>query len=115
MNTVRLIVYSVADVPKAKAFFTTLLGTEPYVEGKPYVGFKAGDFEIGLVPKRGDGGPPAALAYVDIPDIKASLASLTAAGAELVQDVTDVGYGLLIAIVKNPEGTPVGLRQLPAT
>ena len=57
--------------------------------------------------------PSGALAYVDVADIKAALAALVAAGAETVQDVKDVANGLLTAIVKNPDGTPVGLRQQP--
>ncbi len=51
MNTVGLIIYPASDVPKATKFFATLLGTEPYAEAPYYVGFKAGDMEIGLVPK----------------------------------------------------------------
>lgn len=114
MNTVRLILYPATDVPKTKEFFATLLGTEPYVDSKPYVGFKAGDVEIGLVPKAMQGAPPAAIAYVDVADIKAALETLLAAGAEKAQDITDVGYGLLVASVKDPNGTPIGLRQLPS-
>jgi hypothetical protein len=30
-----------------------------------------------------------------------------------VQDITDVGYGLLVASVKDLDGTPIGLRQAP--
>jgi predicted enzyme related to lactoylglutathione lyase len=114
MNTVRLILYPADDVPKTKAFFTTLLGTEPYVDSKPYVGFKVGDIEIGLVPKTARGGLSGAVAYVDVSDIKAALETLLAAGAEKGQDITDVGYGLLVASVKDPNGTSVGLRQHPS-
>lgn len=114
MNTVSLIIYPATDVPKAKEFFTTLLGTEPYADSQRYVGFKAGDMEIGLVPQA-PGQTPGALAYVDVPDIKAALAALLEAGAEKGQDVTDVGYGLLVASVKNLDGTPIGLRQKPGS
>lgn len=114
MNTVRLVLFPASDVPKTKEFFATLLGTEPYVEGGPYVGFKAGDVEIGLVSKAAQGGLSGAVAYVDVADIKSALATLLAAGAEKVQDITDVGYGLLVASVKDPNGTPVGLRQQPS-
>lgn len=114
MNPVRLILYPASDLSKAKEFFSTLLGTEPYVESKPYVGFKAGDVEIGLVPKMAQAGSAGATAYVDVDDIKGALETLVAAGAEKVQDITDVGYGLLVASVKDPSGTPVGLRQHPS-
>lgn len=112
MNAINLIIYPASDVPTATKFFATLLGTEPYVESAYYVGFKAGDMEIGLVPKRAHR-VSGALAYVDVTDINAALATLLAAGAEKVQDVTDVSNGLLVAAVKDPEGTGVGLRQFP--
>lgn len=113
MNTVGLIVYPASDVPKAKKFFTTLLGVEPYADTQYYVGFKAGDMEVGLVPQSAHK-VPGALAYVDVTDIKEALAALVAAGAEKVQDVTDVANGLLIAIVKDHNQTPIGLRQYPS-
>ncbi len=114
MNTVGLIIYPASDVPKATKFFATLLGTEPYAEAPYYVGFKAGDMEIGLVPKaahRGQG----AIAFVTVSDINAALATLLAAGAETAQEVTDVANGLLVATVKDPDGTYVGLRQFPSS
>ena len=113
MNSVGLIVYPASDVPKTKAFFTTLLGTDPYAATPYYVGFKVGDMEIGLVPKAMQQGPSGALAYVTVSDIKGALEALVAAGAEKVQDITDVANGLLVASVKDPDGTPVGLRQFP--
>jgi predicted enzyme related to lactoylglutathione lyase len=113
MNSVGLIIYPAADMAKSKAFFTTLLGVEPYAESPAYVGFKAGDVEIGLV-QQAHAKMPGALAYVTVTDIKAALATLIAAGAELQQDVTDVAYGLLVASVKDINGTPIGLRQFPS-
>jgi predicted enzyme related to lactoylglutathione lyase len=113
MNSVGLIIYPVADLAKATEFFATLLGTQPYAEGKNYVGFKTGDVEIGLVPRTAHRSPSAALAYVTVSDINEALATLIAAGAEKVQDVTDVGYGLLVASFKDLDGTPIGLRQFP--
>lgn len=114
MNTVGLIVYPASDVPKATKFFSTLLGTEPYVDSQRYVGFKIGDMEIGLVPKTAQNGVSQALAYVTVSDINEALATLLAAGAEKGQDVRDVGYGLLVASVKDLDGTPIGLRQFPS-
>jgi predicted enzyme related to lactoylglutathione lyase len=113
MNTVGLIIYPASDVPKATQFFSTLLGTEPYVQGGYYVGFKAGDMEIGLVPQKAHG-VSGALAYVDVSDIRGALATLLAAGAEKVRDVTDVANGLLVASVRDLDGTPIGLRQFPS-
>jgi predicted enzyme related to lactoylglutathione lyase len=113
MNTVKLIIYPASDVSKTKKFFATLLGTEPYADSQYYVGFRTGETEIGLVPQAAQPGVSGALAYVDVGDINEALANLVAAGAEKVKDVTDVSNGLLVAIVKDFNGTPIGLRQMP--
>jgi predicted enzyme related to lactoylglutathione lyase len=111
-NTVSLIIYPASDVAKTKEFFATALGAQPYVESKYYVGFKAGDMEIGIVPEAAHR-VSGALAFVTVSDINESLATLLAAGAEKVQDVTDVAQGLLVASVKGPDGTAIGFRQFP--
>lgn len=112
MNSVSLILYPASDVPKATKFFATLLGTEPYAESPYYVGFKCGDMEVGLVAKAAHRAP-AGLAFVTVSDINSALDTLLSAGAEKVQDVTDVANGLLVASVKDPDGNYVGLRQFP--
>ena len=68
--------------------------------------------EIGLVPNA-DGREPSGLAYWTVSDIAASLKALVDAGGTVAQDVTDVGYGLLVASIKDPNGVTVGLRQFP--
>ncbi len=107
---ISLIVYPVKDVNEAKKFYTTFLGVEPYVDGAYYVGFKVGDHEVGLDPNAVTTGP---ITYRDVTDIKASLQALLDAGAQTQQDVKDVGYGLLIATVKDAAGNIIGLRQNP--
>jgi predicted enzyme related to lactoylglutathione lyase len=114
MNKVGLVVYPASDVPRATKLFASWLGTEPYAESQYYVGFKVEDLEIGIVPEAAQRGLSGALAYVDVSDIKEALATLLAAGAEKVRDVTDVSNGLLIAVVKDFDGTPIGLRQFPS-
>lgn len=112
-NPVSLVLYPVSDVAKAKSFFAVALGAQPYADTPYYVGFKAGDVEVGLVPKAAQPGLSGALAYVTVTDIKAALASLLEAGAETIQDITDVANGLLVASVKDADGNPIGLRQFP--
>ncbi|HTJ26172.1 MAG TPA: VOC family protein [Candidatus Limnocylindria bacterium] len=56
---------------------------------------------------------PGAHAYWTVSDIAASVKALVAAGGTVVQEITDVGYGLLVASVKDPNGATVGLRQPP--
>ncbi len=112
MTDVSLIVYPAADLNTAKRFFRELTGTDPYVDGPQYVGYKSGDMEIGLVPN-GDKREPGALAYWTVSDVAASVKGLVAAGGTVVQEITDVGYGMLVASVKDPNGATVGLRQPP--
>ncbi|HVR46637.1 MAG TPA: VOC family protein [Candidatus Binatia bacterium] len=113
MNPVSLVIYPASDIAKTKEFFATLLGTEPYADTPYYVGFKSGDMELGLVPQAAQPDQSGALVYVTVSDINAALATLLAAGAEKVRDVTDVAQGLLVASFKDPNGTTIGLRQFP--
>ncbi len=110
MKNVSLIVYSAPDMDAAKRFFRELLGSDPYVDSARYVGYKNGDMEIGLVPSA-NAAP--ALAYWTVSDIAGSVKALEAAGGTIVQEITNVGYGMLVASVKDPNGTIVGLRQPP--
>jgi len=112
LKDVSLIVYPAADLTTAKRFFRELTGSDPYVDSPPYIGYKCGDMEIGLVPNV-DKREPCGLAYWTVSDIAASVKALVAAGGTVVQEITDVGYGLLVASVKEPNGATVGLRQSP--
>ena len=107
-KSIPLIVFPVKDLAKAKKFYSTYLGTEPYADSPYYVGYKVGDQEVGLDPNSTVG----PIAYLDVPDIKSSLEAMTKAGAEIAQDAKDVGGGLLIAQVKDSGGNIVGFRQL---
>ena len=112
MKDVSLIVYPAADLTAAKQFFREVTGTDPYVDSPQYVGYKSGDMEIGLIPNH-DNREPYGLAYWTVSDIAASVKALEVAGGTVVQGITDVGYGLLVASVKDPNGAIVGLRQPP--
>ncbi len=112
MKDVTLIVYPATDMAKAKRFFRELIGADPYADTPYYVGYKSGDMEIGLVPK-GEKLEPGGLAYWTVGDIEASVKALVDAGGTVVQEIKDVANGLLVASVKDPTGSNVGLRQFP--
>jgi predicted enzyme related to lactoylglutathione lyase len=107
VSNIKILVYPVKDVEKAKAFFGKFLDAEPYVASPYYVGYRVGDMEVGLDPNSKIG----PIAYTNVEDIKSSLQAMTQAGAEIVQDVKEVGGGLLIAQVKDADGNVVGFRQ----
>jgi len=104
-NNIPLIVFPVKDLKNAKAFYNTYLGTDPYVDGEWYVGYKAGDVEVGLDPNG-----TAVVSYIDTDDIETSLKALQDSGAEVTMEPKDVGGGLLVAQV-TIEGIVMGLRQ----
>src|SRR5450631_2500117 len=101
---IELFVYPVKDIAQAKALYRTLLGTDPYVDSPYYVGFKVGEQEIGLDPHGHSKGMTGPIGYVQVDDIKQSLQSLLDAGAQVQQEVSDVGGGKLIATVKDADG-----------
>lgn len=106
---VKTVIYPVSDIAQAKALYRALLGVEPYADEVYYVGFKVGDQDIGLDPNGHKGG---ATAYHHVADLRKTLQALLDAGAELQQDVKDVGGGTLIAAVKDTDGNIIGLRQV---
>jgi predicted enzyme related to lactoylglutathione lyase len=105
----QLVVFPTKDLDGAKKIFTTLLGTDPYMEGSYYVGFRAGGLEVGLDPN-GKGGP---ICYWNVDDIEAGVQSLVAAGATVEEEAHDVGGGLMVAKLKDADGNVIGLRQSP--
>jgi len=111
LNTV---LYPVKDIDKAKPLFRTLLGTDPHVDSPYYVGFDADGAEIGLLPGGHNQGMTGPIPFFDVDDIAGTLSGLKAAGAEVTQEPTDVGAGLLVAKVRDTEGNDIGLRQQPA-
>jgi len=105
-NPIKLLIFPVSDVEKAKTFYNTFLGTEPYADSPYYVGYKVGELEIGLVPNSQD-----LISYIDTDDIKGSIKELEAVGGTLQGDVKNVAPGLIVAAVKDVDGNVMGLRQ----
>jgi len=106
-QNIKVIVYPVKDIEKAKAFYGMFLDAEPYVASPYYVGYRIGNLEVGLDPNSKVG----PIAYIDVKDIKSSLQAMIMVGAEVLQDAKEVAAGLLIAKVKDANGNVVGLRQ----
>jgi predicted enzyme related to lactoylglutathione lyase len=111
LNTV---LYPVKDIDQAKSAFTALFGVEPHVDSPYYVGYEVDGHEVGLIPNGHDQGMTGPEPYYDVEDINATLAALRAAGAEVVQEPTDVAAGLLVAKVRDADGNLIGVKQPPA-
>lgn len=118
--------YWADDVPAAVAWYTEVLGSEPYfVQPHPpappaYVEFRIGDHqaELGIVDRRyqprpasGHGG---VLLYWAVDDVGATYARLLALGASPYQPVTPRGDGgFITAAVVDPFGNVIGVMQNP--
>ena len=103
------------DLAKATALFGVLFGADPHVDSPYYVGFSVDGAEIGLVPSGHDQGMTGPVPFFDVDDISATIGALRAAGAQVVQEPSDVGAGLLVAKVRDADGNDIGLRQRPAS
>ena len=110
---IKVFIYPVKDIAQAKALYSKLLGVEPYSDEAYYVGFKVGDQEVGLDPNGHKEGMTGPVGYWQVNDIKKRLQLLLDAGAQVQQEVKDVGGGKLIASVKDADGNIIGLMQLP--
>src|SRR5215469_7833100 len=106
-----LVIYPVSDLAGATALYSKLLGVGPYLEQPYYVGFRVGDFELGLDPNGHKQGLTGPVGYLTVDDIKDAVDTLLAAGAQTVQEVRNVGDGKLVASVKDADGNITGLTQ----
>jgi predicted enzyme related to lactoylglutathione lyase len=109
------------DVLAAVAWYSQLLGIEPYfrrdVEGKPaYVEFRIGDYqhELGIVDSRfaphgrieSAGGP---VTYWHVDDVQATFDHLVSMGATVHQGPIERGPGFVPASVIDPFGNIIGV------
>jgi predicted enzyme related to lactoylglutathione lyase len=108
---IKTILHPVADLTTAKAVYTALLGVAPQTEGPYYVGYDVAGQHIGLVPGGGPQGMTSPVAFWHVPDIAATLAGVTAAGATINESAHDVGGGRLVATVTDCDGNVLGLLQ----
>lgn len=111
----RTVVYHVADLNAAKAWYTKVLDAPPYFDEPFYVGWNVGGFELGLDPNPAAGAPGrgGTVAYWGVADANAALERLLGLGADLVSEVQDVGEGIRVAVVEDPEGNLFGIIENP--
>jgi len=110
----RTAVYKVADLEKAKAWYSQMLEIEPYFDVPFYVGYNVGGYELGLDPDM-DGvtvGNSTGI-YWGVADATASFAELTAKGAQVDSEPHKVGGGIIVASVLDPFGNLFGIIQNP--
>lgn len=111
----RTAIYRVADLDKAKDWYRSVLGADPYFDEPFYVGFNVGGFELGLDPDTSEGatGPGGVTTYWGVEDADAALARLLKLGAREHGPVRDVGGGIRVASVLDPFGNVFGIIENP--
>jgi predicted enzyme related to lactoylglutathione lyase len=109
----RTAIYYVADINKAKEWYTSILGFGPYFDEPFYVGFNVGGYELGLHPGLGESSGKAAgvVAYWGVENAAAALERVLELGATKHEDVQDVGGGIKVAAVKDPFGNIFGIIE----
>jgi predicted enzyme related to lactoylglutathione lyase len=108
---IKTVLHPVSDLAKAKEVYAALLGVRPQTDESYYVGFEVSGQHIGLVPNGGPQGMTSPVAYWQVPDIEATLAAVTAAGATVKEPTREVGGGRVVATVTDPDGNVLGLHQ----
>lgn len=110
----RTVIYNVDDLEQATAWYTAVLGQEPYFAEPFYVGFNVGGFELGLDPsEEGRPGPGGTAAYWGVEEIGAAHARLLELGARENGPIQDVGGGIRVATVLDPFGNVFGIIENP--
>lgn len=111
----RTVIYHVSDLGRAKAWYSSVLGIEPYFDQPYYVGFNVGGFELGLDPDMtgitaGAGG---VVGYWSVSDCEAAFNRLIELGASSHSAVQEVGEGISVAAVADPFGNVIGIIHNP--
>lgn len=109
------------DLPAARAWYTEVLGIEPYfvreVDDAPaYVEFRIGDFqhELGIIdgrfaPPGRAGSAGGAMTYWAVDDVRAAFERLLSLGATVHQEPVEHGPGFVTASVLDPFGNVLGV------
>lgn len=111
LEGLRTVVYHVADLDAAKAWYTKLLGKPPYFDQPFYVGFNVGGYELGLLPAEGQ--VNITITYWGVPDAEAAYADLLQRGASARMPPEDVGEGIRLGSVTDPFGNVLGVIYNP--
>jgi hypothetical protein len=109
LKGLRTVIYPSTDLEADKAWWSGLLGTQPYFDQPFYVGFAVAGYELGLLP---DAAPSdGALVYWGVD--KVAVQAAIAGGSVEHTPVADVGDGIVTATVRTPAGTILGLIYNP--
>lgn len=108
----RTVIYHTDNLDAAKAWYEKITGVSPYFDQPFYVGFNINGCELGLDPDmnnitHGNG----SVAYWSVSDIASAVDLILNQQGTIINEITDVGDGIKVAIVRDPWNNPVGLIQ----
>ena len=108
----RTVIYHVADLAAAKDWYTKVTGVPPYFDEPFYAGFSINGFELGLDPDLTQVVPGnQSVAYWSVANAREAVDHLLLHGASLLQDVTNVGGPIHVAVVQDPFGNAIGVIE----
>lgn len=107
--------YYAADLAAASAWYTDVLGIEPYYERPGYIEFRVGDYEheLGIIdaqyrpdsPQR----PGGEIVFWHVDDLPGTFERLLDLGATVYQPPIERGPGFVTACVVDPFGNVLGI------
>lgn len=112
LQKLRTVIYHVSDLQAAKEWYAKATGIQPYFDEPFYVGFDINGFELGLDPSMENVLPGNhTVSYWAVESAKAALEKFTSLGAVLIEDVTNVGGTVQVAVVADPFGNHIGFIE----
>jgi predicted enzyme related to lactoylglutathione lyase len=111
----RTSIYRVSDMEKARAWYSQVLGISPYFDEPFYIGFNVEGYELGLIPEEGavKTKSEGVNTYWGVDDAHASYQRLIELGAKDYEKPTEVGGGIITALVKDPWENLFGIIYNP--
>ncbi|WP_192820695.1 VOC family protein [Rufibacter sp. LB8] len=111
----RTTIYKVADIDKAKAWYSNVFQTQPYFDEPFYVGFNIGGYELGLQPEEAPTPekPESVVSYWGVEDIENVYQHFLKLGATTHEKPYNVGGDIITATVKDPWNNIIGLIYNP--
>lgn len=109
----RTAIYAAPNLATAKAWYSTLLGFEPYFDEPFYVGFNVGGYELGLDPNAPARGEGSVTLYWGVENAEQALVRLIELGAREHSPVQNVGGNILVATVLDPFDNVLGIIENP--
>ena len=105
--------YHAEDLAAAKAWYSELLGVEPYFDTPDDIEFRLGDHSQELGVSRTPSAPAGVVAYWHVDDVGAVWEQLLSLGARAHEAPRDHGHGFVAGAAVDPFGNLIGVMYNP--